>query len=59
MNLAILWDIEQFSLYVNRRFGGTYHLHLQGKESTEQETSLQQVGRHLPGFSLPKIKKKD
>jgi hypothetical protein len=25
---------------VNRRFRGTYHLHIQGKKSAEQETSV-------------------
>jgi hypothetical protein len=30
MNVAIFWDIVQCSPEVNRRFGGTYHLHLQG-----------------------------
>jgi hypothetical protein len=28
-----------------RRFGRTYHLHLQGKKSAEQETMVQQVAR--------------
>jgi hypothetical protein len=27
-------------LSVNRRFGGTYRLHLQGKKYAEQETSM-------------------
>jgi hypothetical protein len=27
MNAAILWDIAPCSPYVNRRFGGNYHLH--------------------------------
>jgi hypothetical protein len=30
MDAAILWDITPCSPYVKRRFGGTYHLHLQG-----------------------------
>jgi hypothetical protein len=38
-----IWNIAQCSLYVNRRFGETYHLHLQGTKSAKQETSLQQV----------------
>jgi hypothetical protein len=29
MNVAIFWDIPPCSFYVNRRFGGTYHLHHQ------------------------------
>jgi hypothetical protein len=27
MNVAVFWDIAPCSLYVYRRFGGTYHLH--------------------------------
>jgi hypothetical protein len=32
MNVAIFWDIAPCSRYVNRCFGGTYHLHLQGRK---------------------------
>jgi hypothetical protein len=35
----IFWDIASCSLYMNQHFGGTYHLHLQGWKSAEQETS--------------------
>jgi hypothetical protein len=35
--------ISLCSPYVSRRFGGTYHLHIQGRKSDEQETSVQQV----------------
>jgi hypothetical protein len=48
MNVAIFWDIEPCSPYVNRRFGGTYHLHLQVWKSAEQETACSRcLGRHL------------
>jgi hypothetical protein len=30
IKFAIFWDIAPCSPYMNRRFGGTYHLHLQG-----------------------------
>jgi hypothetical protein len=30
---------------VNQRFGGTYHLLLQGRKSSEQETNVEQVAR--------------
>jgi hypothetical protein len=34
MKSTILWDITQYSqLSVNRRFGGTYRLHLQGRKN--------------------------
>jgi hypothetical protein len=29
VNVAIFWDIASYSPYVKRRFGGTYHFHLQ------------------------------
>jgi hypothetical protein len=39
---TIFWDITPRSpLKVNRRFGGTYRLHLQGRRITEQETSVE------------------
>jgi hypothetical protein len=34
--------------YVNRRFGGTWRLHLQGLKSTEQEISVQQIPKYYP-----------
>lgn len=37
MEVAIFWDIVLYSLYMNQRFGGIYHVHLQGLKSTEQE----------------------
>jgi hypothetical protein len=39
MKTAIFWDIAPCSPYTNRRFGGTYHLHLQSRKSAEEETS--------------------
>jgi hypothetical protein len=45
LNIAIFWDTSPYSPYVNRRFGGMHHLHLQGRKSAEQKTSLQQVFR--------------
>jgi hypothetical protein len=47
MNVMIFWDTAPCSPYANRRFRGKYYLHLQGKKSAEQETSLQQVDRNL------------
>jgi hypothetical protein len=40
MNVAIFWDVEPCGPYMNRRFGGTHHLHIQGRKSAEQETSV-------------------
>jgi hypothetical protein len=39
MKTANFWDIAPCSPYMNRRFGGTYHFHVQGRKSAEQETS--------------------
>jgi hypothetical protein len=38
--LAFFWDIAPCSPYMNRYFGGPHHLHLQGRKSAEQETSV-------------------
>jgi hypothetical protein len=45
MNVGIFSDIGPCSPFVNRRFGGKYHLHLQCRELFEQETRLQQIYR--------------
>jgi hypothetical protein len=53
--VAIFWDTAPCSPYVNWRFGGTYNLHFQGREATEQETSLQQAAgqdEQSPGMSV-------
>jgi hypothetical protein len=44
-NVAIFRDSAPSSPYVNRRFGGMYHLHLRDRKSDEQETSVYQVAR--------------
>jgi hypothetical protein len=36
MNFAIFWDIAPRRPYVNRRFAGTCHLHLQDRKPAEQ-----------------------
>jgi hypothetical protein len=40
-NVAIFLDIAPCIPYVNRRFGGTYHLYFQGQKLAEQGTSVQ------------------
>jgi hypothetical protein len=42
-NATILWDMAHCSQYVNRRFGEQCHLGVVSRQSTEQETSVQQV----------------
>jgi hypothetical protein len=41
--VSIFWYIAPCSPYVNRRFEGTYHIHLQGRKSAKQETSGYQL----------------
>jgi hypothetical protein len=39
-NVFISWDTAPCSPYVNQRFVGTYHLHLQVISLTQQEISV-------------------
>jgi hypothetical protein len=47
MKVAIFWDIAPCSLYMNRRFGGTYHLYLQGRKSAKQNNQRAQLPSYL------------
>jgi hypothetical protein len=40
MKNVVFWDVALFGSWINRRFGGTYRLHLQGKKIRERETSV-------------------
>jgi hypothetical protein len=40
MKNVVFWDVELYSSWVNRRFGGTYRLHLQGRKIRERGTSV-------------------
>jgi hypothetical protein len=42
--IAICWDIAPCSPYINRRFGGTYRLQLQGKKLAEKENNVRAGG---------------
>jgi hypothetical protein len=42
-NVVIFWDIAPGSPYMNLHFGRTYHLHLQGRKSPEEEISVGQA----------------
>jgi hypothetical protein len=48
---AVFWDVAPCRYCVNRRFGGTYRLHLHGREILEGGTS---VSRSLEDFSALK-----
>jgi hypothetical protein len=50
MKFVICWDMAPCSPYMSRRFGGTYHLHFQGRKSAEQKKNQreqEQVPSHL------------
>jgi hypothetical protein len=40
MKNAVFWNAAMCSSFVNRRFGGTYRLHLQGKKIRERGTRV-------------------
>jgi hypothetical protein len=51
MKNAVFWDVAQCRSCVNRRFGGTYRLHLQGRKIRERGTSVSrwlQFSRYVP-----------
>jgi hypothetical protein len=37
MDVSVFWDTASYSLYVKRRFEGTYQLHLQGMKSPSKK----------------------
>jgi hypothetical protein len=40
MKNVVFWDVALSNSFVNRRFGGTYSLHLQGRKIRERGTSV-------------------
>jgi hypothetical protein len=40
MKNAVFWDVAPCRSCVNRRFGGTYHLHLQGRKIRDRGTNM-------------------
>jgi hypothetical protein len=40
MKNAVFWDVAPCSPFVNRRFGGTYRLHMQCRKICERGTSV-------------------
>jgi hypothetical protein len=54
MKNAVFWDVVSCSSCVNRRFGGTYRLHLQGRKIRERGSSVsRRLQTKLPiGFRL-------
>jgi hypothetical protein len=43
VNAVVFWVTEPCCRYVNRRFGGEYHLHIRCRKSAEKEHSVQKV----------------
>jgi hypothetical protein len=53
MKSNIFWDITPCSpLKINRRFGGTYRLHLQGRKISLQDFSVKAGGKLSLFFDL-------
>jgi hypothetical protein len=50
---AVFWDVAPCITCVNRRFGGMYHLHLQGKKIRERETSCRMSAATCSRWFLP------
>jgi hypothetical protein len=48
MKYAVFWDVALCSYCVNRLFGGTYRLHLQGRKIRERGTSVSSWRRCIP-----------
>jgi hypothetical protein len=58
MKNVVFWDVAPCKSCVNRRFGGTYRLNLQGRKIRERGGSLQppvHAGSSLADFSILKI----
>jgi hypothetical protein len=52
MKSIIFWDMTPCSLLsFNRRFGGTYRFHLQGRRNRFSKTSIQAACHLLAGFA--------
>jgi hypothetical protein len=54
MKNAVFWDVAPCRSCPNRRFGGTYRLHLQGRNIRERKTPAQ-AGSSLMNFSTLKM----
>jgi hypothetical protein len=44
MKNAVFWDVALCSFCVNRRFGGMYRVHLQGRKNPRARNQREQVG---------------
>jgi hypothetical protein len=53
MKNAVFWDVAPCRSCVNRRFGGIFRLHLEGKKIRERGTSVKMWLQTTRGFSYP------
>jgi hypothetical protein len=53
MKSAVFWDVAPCRSCVNRRFGGTYRLHLQGRKIRERRTSVSRWLQSLQSLNTP------
>jgi hypothetical protein len=56
MNAAIFWDITPCSPYMNRRFGGTFNLYLQGRKSVGKESSAKKIAGLISTLKIEVIR---
>jgi hypothetical protein len=51
MKKAVFWDVARCRNGVNRRFGGTYRLHLQGRKENIRKSAREASVRDVKGFT--------
>jgi hypothetical protein len=68
MKNAVFWDVAPCRYFVNRRFGGMYRLHHQGKNPRvmmeaihSSETSVNKIStrRHIPEVAILHIHRRE
>jgi hypothetical protein len=58
MKNAVFWDVVPCRFCVNRRFGGTYRLHLQVRKIRERGTSVSRWLQTAHGHAIRMIRSK-
>jgi hypothetical protein len=51
MKNAVFWDVAPCRSFVNRRFGGIYRLHLQGRKIRERGTNVSRCSLQPPAHA--------
>jgi hypothetical protein len=52
MKNTVFWDVAPCRYFVNRRFGGTYRLHLQGRSNPRAMNQCEQTEGHYVRFEV-------